>query len=101
MLKKIIYSLLVTGISFSNLSAQVTMEKCGWYEAKESLINGDEELRKEIDLLGEQFNSEVDNFNFATKMTPDTIIIPIVFHVIHNNGSENVSNEVIFPAFER
>ena len=94
MFKKIILSLLIAGTGFSSINAQDNIDKCGWYEAQEQLINGNEELREAMEENEKDFNAFVNDYNFATKVIPDTIIIPIVFHIIHNGGSENVSDEV-------
>lgn len=45
-------------------------------------------------------NQQTRNYEKAQFKDDNVLIIPVVFHVIHNNGSENISNEQIQSAIE-
>jgi len=56
----------------------------------ESIIRADE---KQLEEFTQQF--------ISLKKDDDTLIIPVVFHIIHMNGSENISNDVVHESIAR
>ena len=72
--------------------------QCGWLEARDAYFEAHPEVKEEADILEKDFNLFAENFDQATKMTPDTVIIPVVFHIIHNNGTENISDQACYDA---
>lgn len=101
MLKKFILSLLIISTTVLNVTGQEQIRKCGLYEANEALMLAHPELVEELKLAKKNSEIEMAQFNFGNKMTPDTVIIPVVFHIVHNNGPANVSNQTIFDAIEQ
>ncbi len=89
-------------ISYSlSIKAQDENGQCGWYEAQEAFFEEHPEAKEKAELEFKNFNAFAANFDNANKMTPDTVIIPIVFHIIHINGPENVSNQLIYDAVDQ
>jgi len=102
MIKNLSFSLfLLIAISFSSVAQDENDKNCGWYDAQELFFDAHPGAKEAAMQNRKDFSAFAQQFNSANKMTPDTIIIPIVFHVIHNNGPENVSNEVIYGALDR
>ena len=92
-MKKILLSILSVLTVFSMSQAQ---DKCAQPEALDRLFvkfpGSEEGVKNAI----KDYQNEVYNMSEAEKSTlPDTVIIPIVFHVIHDYGSENVSDETL------
>lgn len=98
MLKNFILSLIIISATGLNVIGQEQIIKCGLYEAHEAYLLEHPELVDQLKIAEKNSEIEVTQFNFANKMTPDTIIIPVVFHIVHNNGPANVSNQTIFDA---
>ena len=95
-MKKIILSaLLLTGISFGS-QAQVPDQKCASYEALENTFKMYPELRQsyEASLL-------LQNSIVSTKSdTTIDRVIPVVFHILHEYGAENISDARVYKAME-
>jgi hypothetical protein len=72
--------------------------KCGTSEAQERLYEKYPELRQQQ----EEFNNYVRNYvaEHYHEANRNIITIPIVFHVIHNYGAENISDEQIMEQVE-
>jgi len=101
MLKNFILSLIVIVSANVNLIGQVVIERCGINEANEAFLEAHPEAAEQIEIARKISELEMANFSLYDKTTPDTVIIPVVFHVIHNNGTENVSDQVIFDAINQ
>lgn len=84
--------------SLTGYSQDTTLPRCGVYEAQEAYFEKHPERREQALKLEEKLNAFSKKFHAANKLTPDTAIIPVVFHVIHNNGTENISDQDIFDA---
>lgn len=95
---------LVTGslLSFSGL-AQENVVPCGTNEALENLHNQFPQLREDYlanqELLNNslQFETVVEN-GVAQKKA--TYIIPVVFHILHEYGNENISDAAVYNLME-
>ena len=73
---------------------------CGTTEMMERYIKNHPEEAAEIEksrLELEAFTQEFIN----SKILDDTVYIPVVFHIIHMNGSENISSDVVHESIER
>jgi len=84
--------LLVSGI----ISAQNEF-KCGFLEANEYLFNQDKTAKQRFDQLIKAAN-EQDAKDIQQKSAIATYTIPVVFHVLHLGGSENISDAQIKDA---
>jgi PKD repeat protein len=84
-----------------NAQEQVTPESdvvtpCATYEMQEALLESNPTLKAEAEKARaafEKFNEGIKRSTLQKDGTP--YIIPVVFHVVHNNGSENISDEQI------
>ena len=97
----LIFKFIVSIFLFSVfLTGNTTAQKCGVYMGYNS-INGSSEKNEEKVNLNHNHNFK-NNLESTFKNHTDTIlyIIPVVFHVIHNGGSENISNSKIFEALD-
>ena len=84
------FLLLAAFLSFNSVSAQ--NRTCGTDHAVRTALNSHPELQIQMDEL-EEFTQ---NYSMSTERV--TRVIPIVFHVIHNYGQENISKEQILDA---
>ncbi len=75
--------------------------KCGNVEADRRMLNQHPEILA-IDAQLEQFTKEYaeQELNSRDASAP-TYIIPVVFHIIHNYGPENISDAQIYEAIEQ
>jgi len=75
---------------------------CGHHHATEWLFERHPEARQqalEADAELEAFTRDFIT-NGAAGQREELIIVPVVFHVIHDNGPENISDEQIYSAIE-
>ena len=94
-MKNIIYLLLST-LSFAFLNAQEQFP-CHSDEMHYQLVQANPSLLQHFELKRQELETFTKNFEeFQAKSGP--YIIPIVFHVIHMNGDENVSDDQLFDA---
>ncbi|MBL7765872.1 MAG: T9SS type A sorting domain-containing protein [Chitinophagaceae bacterium] len=82
-------------IGFSTGFAQ-EVKRCGSTEAEQALFEKHPELRPQINSLNDYLNS-LDHSKLEKNRAGD-YIIPLVFHVIHNYGPENISDAQIYDA---
>lgn len=94
------FLILVTAIS-NNVSAQRSVKLCGTMEEQEKLFHDHPELKQAH--LQEQVRLEeldkaaaADGYRKDSRSITPVYIIPVVFHVLHQGGPENISDEQIF-----
>lgn len=69
---------------------------CATYEMQEALLESNPTLKANAEQVQAAFEKFNKNFKRSTVQKDGTpYIIPVVFHVIHNNGTENISDEQI------
>ncbi len=86
--------LLVSGI----IAAQ-NQFKCGFLEANEYLFSQDKTAKKRFDDLIKAAN-ELDAKRSLQKTAIATYTIPVVFHILHLGGSENISDAQVNDAMK-
>lgn len=101
-----IYHILIVFSLFSMLTASAVAQNaeivdpviapCHTYLMQEALFEANPELKIEA----EAARLKLEDFTRAFALSPrqkdgDPIIIPVVFHIIHNNGTENISDEQV------
>lgn len=70
---------------------------CGFDKIKNSMLESSPEMRmKEEQMNVAIYESIIQNKN--VRNTGGTLIIPIVFHIMHNNGPENIADSVVVNA---
>lgn len=79
-------------ITTTTVLAQKTVNWCGHAEAQQNLWNENPQMK--IDFENLLKNSKSFQFSEGKKRTK--YVIPIVFHIIHENGSENIKDNQVF-----
>lgn len=86
-----------------NLTSQETLKHCGADELRISTLKQNPEIAKAVikrDAELEKFTKQfVDKF-YNKQTSTATYIIPVVFHVIHNYGPENIANDQILDGLD-
>lgn len=101
---KIFLSLLICVLGFSlciNSLAQ-NIKRCGTTEMTQKFINENPHLLPEILKTRQELEEHTQNFISAKKkkIAATIYVIPVVFHVIHNNGQENIPDAQVFDAMK-
>ena len=87
--------------SFLNTAQEV--KKCGIYEATVRAFGMTPERLQDISAADQQLERETAQYIAERNRggeRDEVITIPVVFHVIHNNGVENISSAQIHDALE-
>lgn len=80
------------------LNAQ-EIKYCGQTEQTERLFNKFPHLRHEAEVIEAEMDESARNFR-GGGATDEVLYIPVVFHIIHNGGPENISDEQVYSAME-
>ena len=78
--------------------SQEDVKTCGTTEAMERLFEEQPETRAQFERADARLEQETANFVDGNR--DELIVIPVVFHIIHNNGPENISDEQVYSAIE-
>ncbi len=81
---------LAIGQSFDNDDYQLHV-KCHTYEMQEAFFQANPTAKEQAASFAAQLEAFTRNFS-ETDRDGDPYIIPVVFHIVHNNGIENISN---------
>ncbi len=92
-MNKLYYTLLLAGIIHA-AQAQDDLKHCGADEMRISTLKQQPEVAKAVIKRDAQLEAHTAAFVAGQGKSPSTAtyIIPVVFHVIHNYGSENISD---------
>jgi len=82
-----------------NTPAPVPTLPCSTGDAEMQELYKRPDIKQNMQEL-EQFTQEFIKNNQHKKMGAQKIIIPVVFHIIHNGGSENVSKAQVLDALK-
>src|ERR1043166_3094990 len=97
MKKTLIFTALLAATAFAP-SARAQDNKCSTHQHLEQLLNSDPLLQQEWDQFQSKVQQITDN-NSGLKQQPSVQsvprVIPVVFHVIHEGGAENISRAQI------
>ncbi|MDQ3191610.1 MAG: M43 family zinc metalloprotease [Bacteroidota bacterium] len=75
------------------------LKYCGQAEAEEKIKNENPELYKQILIDTKELEEYTKEFSSQRSGTRGVVYtIPVVFHIIHNNGPENISDEQVYDA---
>lgn len=82
------------------LAAQEAGFHCGANELDRmgTLVNGHPERLQEINAAKVQLEDFTRNFHGSAARDGEGYVIPVVFHIIHNNGPENISDDQVRDA---
>lgn len=100
--------ILVSSLSFSQTEehghnqAPSNPSFCGINHQMEKLYEANPELEQQVNAEQSQF--QIDYENFMQSWSPDervAYVIPVVVHVVHLNGPENISNAQIYDGIQQ
>ncbi len=87
---------------FAVAEAMVTTEGfCASDQLLEAAIQQNENVQNRHDQLESAWQSYITNQGTTPVFTPPEVILPVVFHVIHNNGPENIADAVVLEGLDR
>jgi PKD repeat protein len=92
--------LFVVAFAVTNSFAQ-QMLHCGSDEMESKLFREHPEYKQAFLRSKEKLESFTRQFQGNPTKSGATYIIPVVFHIIHNNGAENINDSQIFDAIEQ
>lgn len=101
-MKKIIFFLLFTSFVLS-IKSQDELKHCGADELRISTLKQNPEIAQAVikrDAVLEKFTKQFVEKFYNKQTSTTTYIIPVVFHVIHNYGTENISDEQILDGLD-
>ena len=84
-------SLLTTALMYAQ-----DYKTCGTDEMMEKAFEADPTLRKKTELIKQEVNSYLKNRK--SKNEDEIYVIPVVVHIIHNGGSNNISDAQVHDA---
>lgn len=91
-------------LAMANLFAQnETVQdhfKCGTYAFTESFFEAHPGQRAVAEAAKATLDNFTRNYSEDLQKDNDVLIIPVVFHIIHTNGPENISDEQVHSAIE-
>ncbi|MFH1319070.1 MAG: M43 family zinc metalloprotease [Bacteroidota bacterium] len=101
---KIVLSFLVCvfGIFFYIKSIAQNIKRCGTTEMTQKLIDENPHLLPEILKTRQELEEHTQNFisNKNLNSASTIYVIPVIFHIIHNNGNENIPDARVFEAMK-
>ena len=75
---------------------------CGQFQAEERIRNENPELYHRFLLNNKELEDFTQEYTVQESNNRGIVyIIPVVFHIIHDNGNENISNEQIYDAVRK
>ncbi len=92
--KNLLVAVFATGLTFNSVNAQHF--NCGASEANNEVIKAHPEVletQKILEDFAKRFKAEYGN---STAARSGKLIIPLVFHIIHNLGSENITDAQVY-----
>ena len=101
-MKKILL-LLLTSFAAINIIAQDSLKHCGADELRISTLKQNPKIAEAVIKRDDELEKFTHKFvsDFYNKKTREAVyIIPIVFHVIHNYGVENISDAQILDGLD-
>ena len=93
-MRQFIYTLFSLCLLSYSVLAQVNQNWCGSIEAMEANFKKHPELRQQFESIQNNLNA-MSQTNEAGKTSVANYTIPVVFHVLHVNGYENISDAQI------
>ena len=71
---------------------------CGQDEATQELYLSNPSIIEEVRMHREQLNQDIEYYLSHRSPQSGPYIIPVVFHIIHDNGDENITNAQVWDA---
>src|SRR5688572_14805593 len=99
-----ILALSVLMITASVISAQAPVRPCDTYAAMEEVFAKDPALKVNYELKQQDLKVQLENYNALKaqgKVAAPEFTIPVVFHVLHTGGAENISDAALITAMNQ
>jgi len=74
---------------------------CGMNQMTDKYFEEHPEMKSVIEANRNELENFTQQYIASKSVDEDTLFIPVVFHVIHMNGPENVSRELLYQTIER
>lgn len=100
MLKAVVSGFLVFYLGLSTSGQQREVRFCGQPEAWERLRSANPAISEDQRAAEEELERWTEEYANTRGGDQDIYIIPVVFHIIHNNGPENISDQQVLNALE-
>jgi len=100
MAKYIYFSLIIFLSLISFNSAAQDIPKCRTYDAIDMMLMKYPHLREQMVHEEEQLEIYTEEYSSTRAGDDDTYIVPVVFHIIHDGGNENISDEQVYDAMD-
>jgi PKD repeat protein len=84
-------------IDYTNVRPGESVEYCTSHKKLQELLK-DPEYKRQFEADQEQLNQEEIEYRSNSRKRGTVYIIPVVFHVLHSGGVENISDQQIFNA---
>ena len=94
------YLLILLGVLAPLMFSAQEIKYCGQTEQTQKLFQHFPDLQRSADDAEEQLRLEEEQFAQQRGGGDELIIIPIVFHIIHEGGNENISDAQVYSALE-
>ncbi len=78
----------------------VTEEYCAAHKVMEEALLTNPDLQEKTNQLELAWEAQASNQSNEENLTPPSYLLPVVFHIIHNNGSENISDALVLQALQ-
>lgn len=85
---------LATAVALCTYVLSFGQQNCGQHILEEALRSSDPAIEQKF----QDFNSEILPQQYVSGSRADVKIIPVVFHIIHMNGEENITDEQVYDA---
>lgn len=99
-MKKLVATTLVILLGSTFAFSQEPTKKCGQVEATEFVYQLYPEIRDHVEAMELLANSKVKGQNSEGKALEDMYVIPVVFHILHEYGSENISDSQVYDVMQ-
>ena len=91
---------LIAGLATAfSLQAQ-DIKYCGQTQQTEALFQHFPQAREEAQLIKEEAKRLKEEYRVNQRGDEETLYVPVVFHIIHDGGPENISDEQVYSAME-
>lgn len=95
--KKLVLTLSAIAISLT----QFAQQPCGMNHAEQQLLQQNPSASPIIESAQKELENFTQNYISSRATSNNKIVIPVVFHVVHQNGSENISEAQIKDAMRQ
>lgn len=75
-------------------------EFCGSEIYEKILVSNDSLWAKDFSIEEKEYQARMKSFTYTRRVATQTYVLPVVFHVIHNGGIENISDEDIYNSLD-